>query len=123
MPVWLAVAVGGALGSLARWQAGVWLRTLSSAFPWGTLVVNVSGSFIIGFVAAYCAERAVADWIRIGLMTGVLGGFTTFSAFSLDTLELWKVGASPALFNVASNLLLGLAACVLGVLAARPFAP
>lgn len=122
MPMWLAVAGGGALGSIARWQVGVWMRAMWPAFPWWTLAVNVSGSFLIGFLAAYCAERPVADWVRIGLMTGVMGGFTTFSAFSLDTLELWKTGAAPALINIAANLGLGVGACILGVWAARPFA-
>lgn len=123
MPVWLAVAAGGALGSLVRWQVGAWTRMLWPAFPWGTLLVNVSGSFVIGCLAAYFTQRPVDDWLRIGLMTGVLGGFTTFSAFSLDTLELWKAGALPALANVAANLVLGLAACALGAWAVRSLTP
>lgn len=122
MPVWLAVAAGGALGSLTRWQLGLWARTVWPAFPWGTLLVNVSGSFLIGFIAAWCVERPAADWVRIGLMTGVLGGFTTFSAFSLDSLELWRSSPALALLNISGNLLLGLGACALGLWMARPLA-
>lgn len=119
MPVWLAVALGGAAGSLLRWQTSAWARQQWPAFPWGTLIVNVSGSFLIGVIWAYSAARPTPEWLRIGLMVGVMGGFTTFSAFSLDTLELWKSGAMPALLNMAANILLSLAACGLGIWAAR----
>src|SRR5579885_1416658 len=90
MALWLAVAVGGAAGSLLRWQLSVWLRSAAPALPWGTLAVNVSGSLLMGLIAGWCVARPVPDWLRIGLMTGVLGGYTTFSAFTLDTLELWR---------------------------------
>ena len=121
MPLWLAVALGGAAGSLARWQLGVWLRT-AGGFPYVTLLVNVSGSFLIGFLAAYCTRQAPAEWLRLGLMTGVLGGFTTFSAFSLETLLLAKTQPGAAALNIALNLGLSLAACVVGFAAytARP---
>ncbi|HVT36112.1 MAG TPA: fluoride efflux transporter CrcB [Nevskiaceae bacterium] len=119
LPLWLAVALGGAAGSLLRWQVSVWLRSAWPAFPWGTLLVNVSGGFLMGFVAAWCVARPVPDWMRIGMMTGIMGGYTTFSAFSLDTLELWRQGAAPALMNIAANLLLSLGACALGLWAAR----
>lgn len=122
MPVWIAVAAGGALGSLARWQLSVWLRAVYPAFPWGTLAVNVLGGFAMGLLAAWFVERPVADGLRIGLMTGVLGGFTTFSAFSLDTLELWRGSPALALLNIGANLLLGLGACLLGLWAARQIA-
>ena len=121
MPVWVAVALGGAAGSLARWQLGIWLRA-AGGFPYATLLVNVSGSFLIGLLAAYCAKQTPAEWLRLGLMTGVLGGFTTFSAFSLETLLLAKTQPTTALLNVALNLGLSLAACALGFAAytARP---
>ena len=122
MPVWLAIALGGAGGSLARWQASSWARAAWPLFPWGTLIVNVSGSFLIGFIAAWCVARPVPDWVRLGLITGVLGGYTTFSAFSLDTLELFRGNMGVALLNVAANLLLSLGACLLGLLAARSLA-
>ena len=119
MPLWLAVALGGAAGSVARWQMSAWLRTQAPAFPWGTLAVNVLGSFAIGFVAGWFALRPAPEWLRLGLIAGVLGGYTTFSAFSLDTLELWRVNAALALANVGANLLLGLGACIAGVWLAR----
>lgn len=120
MPVWLAVALGGALGSVLRWQTSAWLRVQAPQFPWGTLLVNVAGSLAIGLLAGYFAARPAApEWLRLGLITGVLGGYTTFSAFSLDTLELWRVSPALALGNVAANLMLGLGACILGLWLAR----
>ena len=119
MPIWLAVALGGALGSVARGQISVWLRAQAPNFPWGTLAVNVIGSLAIGFLAGWFAAKPLPDWLRLGLMTGLMGGFTTFSAFSLDTLELWRGNVTLALANVAANLMLGLAAALLGLWLAR----
>lgn len=121
MPLWIAIALGGAAGSLARWQTTVWARSLWPQFPWGTLIVNVSGSFLIGLIWAYSSSRPIPDWVRLGLMTGVMGGYTTFSAFSLDTVDLWKAGVIPVVANMAANVLLSLAACALGVWTARQF--
>lgn len=122
MPVWLAVALGGAAGSVARWQMSVWLRARAPEFPWGTLAVNVIGSLAIGFLAGWFVVRPAPDWVRVGLITGVLGGYTTFSAFSLDTLELWRNSPQLAMANVAANLLLGLGACIAGFSLARQVA-
>jgi fluoride exporter len=119
MQIWLAVAGGGAIGSLARWQLSAWLRSQAPAWPWGTLLVNVLGCLLIGCLAGYLAARPLPEWLRLGLMTGLLGGFTTFSAFSLETLELLRHGAGAALLNVAANLVLALAACALGYWLAR----
>lgn len=112
----LAVALGGALGSLARYVLGLWLKGFALAFPLATLIVNVLGGFAIGLLAGLSLTRPeLPEWLRLGLMTGLLGGFTTFSAFSLETLLLWREGhVAMALANVAANLLLGLAACALG---------
>jgi CrcB protein len=88
---YLAVALGGALGATLRFAAGAWaVRTLGTGFPYGTLGVNVLGSLIMGAAAAVVLERwpDASPHIRTFLMTGVLGGFTTFSAFSLDALQL-----------------------------------
>lgn len=115
MTLWLAVAGGGAVGSLARWQLALWLRGLAPGWPWGTLLVNVLGCLLIGWIAGSLAVRPLPEWLRLGLMTGLLGGFTTFSAFSLETLELLRHGAGAALLNVAANLLLALAACAAGL--------
>ena len=118
--VWIAVAAGGALGSVARYGVGNLARSLVPGWPWGTLAVNVIGSFAIGLLFAWFAERPVSDALRLGLISGVLGGFTTFSAFSIETLELLRSdGATSAMIYVAATLVLGLAACALGLWAAR----
>jgi fluoride exporter len=112
---WLAVAVGGALGSLARfWLAAAMAMLTGPRFPWGTLLINVVGSFVIGLVAAVTlspARIAMHPDLRIFLMVGICGGFTTFSAFSLQTLELLQSGdAWPAGAYVAGSVVLCLAA-------------
>ncbi len=117
----LLVAVGGALGSLLRWSVGVAaLRWLGAGFPYGTLIVNVAGSFLMGIAFAVIAARLdlQGEW-RALAMTGFLGGFTTFSAFSLDVVLLGNRGEwlAAALYVVASvalsilALLLGLWLC------------
>lgn len=122
MPVWLAVALGGAGGSLARWQIGLWCRAQGWQFPVATLIVNVLGSFAIGFLAGWFIARPVPDWVRLGLLTGVLGGYTTFSAFSLETAELFRDQPGIALLNIGLQLALGLGACFMGLLLARQMA-
>lgn len=118
--IWIAVAAGGALGSVARYGVGQLARAFAPAWPWGTLAVNLVGSFAIGFLFAWFAARPVPDALRLGLITGVLGGFTTFSAFSIESLELLRAsGAGAALLYVGATLVLGLAACALGLWAAR----
>jgi len=115
----LWVALGGALGSVARYAlSGIAVRWLGAAFPYGTLFVNVMGSFAIGLLAALVAAdgrpQLGAD-ARAFLLVGVLGGFTTFSSFSLETLNLARSGAlAPALLNVAGSVVLCLAAVSLG---------
>lgn len=118
--VWIAVALGGALGSVARFGAGLAARHLLPGWPWGTLFVNVLGSFAIGLLFAWFLARPAPEWVRVGLITGVLGGFTTFSAFSVETLELLRTaGASSALAYVTLTLAAGLVACAMGLWAAR----
>jgi CrcB protein len=113
---WLAVAVGGALGSLARfWLAAAMTVLTGPRFPWGTLLINILGSFIIGLVAAVTMAPARIPMhpdIRVFLMVGICGGFTTFSAFSLQTLELMQSGEIlPASGYVVGSVVL----CLLGV--------
>lgn len=117
MMTWLAVALGGASGSLLRYALGLWARTALPGFPLATLAVNSIGGLCIGLLFAISASRPdFPDWLRAGLITGVLGGFTTFSAFSLETLLLWREGqAALALANVGLNLLLSLGSCALGL--------
>src|SRR5215470_17127929 len=106
LSTWLAVAAGGAIGSLARfWLAAAMTMLTGPRFPWGTLLINVLGSGVIGLVAAVTlapARVALHPDLRVFLMVGICGGFTTFSAFSLQTLELLHAGEFwPAIGYVA----------------------
>ena len=91
---WLAVALGGALGSMARDALSTWIFQVSShKFPYATLTVNVLGSFVMGILFVVIVERAaLPQEMRSLLMIGFIGAFTTFSTFSLDTLGLWQNG-------------------------------
>ena len=88
----ILVALGGAFGSVARYLVGVWtLRRFGPNFPWGTLTVNIVGCFAIGLLSEVIARRLNASpEMRLLLVTGFLGGFTTFSAFSLDVISLFE---------------------------------
>jgi CrcB protein len=121
---YLWVALGGALGSMARF----WLSTVMAAltgprFPWGTLLINVVGSFVIGWFGALTmadGRLAVPGDIRLFVLVGICGGFTTFSSFSLQTLELLNGGeVLPAAFYVVASVVLCLAFVWLGVMAGR----
>ena len=118
---WLAVAVGGAFGAVAR--HGLWLattRALGSDFPWGTFVVNGLGRALIGAVFVAIDEHPSQPTLRALLMTGVLGGFTTFSAFALDAHGLTEAGfPGRAAVYVAASVALCLGGCWLGAAAAR----
>jgi len=118
----LQVALGGAIGSAARYLTNVAAaRLLGPGFPWGTVAVNVAGSFLMGVLVVALAHR---DATRLApfLMTGILGGFTTFSAFSLDAVALWERGqTTAAAAYVAGSVLLSLAALLAGMQAARGF--
>ena len=118
----LAVAMGGAAGSLARFYMVVALKRIDTLFPWGTLLVNLLGSFLIGAVWAWFLDRpGTPEWVRVGLMTGVLGGYTTLSSVSLETVLLVESGAwGPAALNVAANLGLGVLACLAALALCRP---
>jgi fluoride exporter len=111
----LLVLLGGALGSGGRYLVAVWMADrFGHAFPWGTLTVNVAGSFLIGLLATLADEAGkLGPGPRAFLVVGVLGGFTTFSAFSLETLRLVE----------ARDVALGLGAAVLGVLIGRSIDP
>jgi CrcB protein len=117
----LAVALAGALGALARWGIGEWFGHRFPTFPWGTMVINVSGSFILGVMFAVLVERNVGSTtLRLALMTGLLGAYTTFSTFSLETFRLFEDGATgSALANIGFSVVLGLLAVWLGVAAGR----
>jgi len=118
--VWIAVAAGGAVGSVARFAAGLVARNLVPGWPWGTLFVNVIGSLLIGVLVAWFGLRPASDAMRLGLVTGVLGGFTTFSAFSLETIEMLRAGDTVSgLAYVAASVVLGLTACAVGLWVTR----
>jgi fluoride exporter len=120
----LLVATGGLVGSVARyWMAG-WVQNLNgSDFPFGTLAVNVVGSFILGLVMTLALERGLLSAeVRILLGTGFCGGFTTMSTFSYETFALAQYGSpADALSNVALTLVTCLAAVWLGGLVGRLF--
>lgn len=110
--------LGGALGSGARYLTVVGCqRLLGSAFPWGTLAVNLAGSFLLGVLLPVGLRgTALSPTTVIALAAGVLGGFTTYSSFSVETLTLLQQGShAAALANVAATLVLCLAASWLGV--------
>jgi fluoride exporter len=122
MQLFLLASLGGAIGAGARYLVNVGaLRMLGPAFPWATLVVNVVGSGAMGLLLGFIALRlnGSVEW-RTFLLTGILGGFTTFSAFSMDSAQLWDRGASGlALLYVLASVMLSIAAFYLGALAAR----
>jgi CrcB protein len=119
----LLVAVGGGVGSALRYVVtnAVPRATSLPGWPLGTLAVNVSGSLLIGFIAGLVFTRQVpGEGLRLLLVTGVLGGYTTFSAFSLENLVLMRDGeVMVALANALVQVTLGLAAAALGYFAVR----
>ncbi len=119
----IAVLVGGGLGSCARYLVGFWMvARLGTGFPWHTLVINVTGSLIIGVVGELTQARAgaMAPVMRIFLMVGVLGGFTTFSSFSYDALNLLGERAGwLSLGYMITSVVLGVGAAFLGVVLVR----
>jgi len=113
--VYLWIAVGSAAGGMARfWASGVTARLVGETFPWGTMLVNVVGSFIIGFVATLTAPDGrilMGSTMRLAILTGFCGGFTTFSSFSLQTLNLLNDGEYlQAGANIGLSVILCLAA-------------
>lgn len=112
----LFVAIGGALGSILRYGlSGSSHRHLDGVFPWGTLTVNLIGSFLIGLLWGAFEETTVSPNIRTFLFIGVLGGFTTFSSYSLETFSLLREGETRlALTNILVSNVAGLGLCLLG---------
>ncbi len=110
------IAVGSALGGVGRyWCSGIIANAFGETFPWGTLVVNVVGSFVIGFFATLTAPDGrllVGSTARQFVMVGLCGGYTTFSSFSLQTLNLVREGE---MLRAGGNIVLSVALCLLGV--------
>ena len=116
----LAVAAGGAAGAVARYALSGWVAfsTRTSPFPWGTLSVNVAGAAVLGLVmgAVTSGRLVLPPALRDFLTIGLLGAFTTFSTFSYETVQAARLGYDRvAATNVAASLLLGLAACWIGL--------
>ena len=114
----LLVGLGGALGSIARYLTSAWVQTASRSinFPFGTLAVNLIGCFIIGFLAQLADTRGVfTSEARAFVFVGILGGFTTFSSFGNETLNLVRAGEMwNGMANLGANVVIGLLAVWLG---------
>jgi CrcB protein len=122
---YLLVFVGGGLGSTLRYIVNIVTpRFLGMAFPYHTFIINITGSTVMGLIAGYLAFKgdAAASW-RLFLMTGILGGYTTFSAFSLDAAVLYERGEiGAALFYVLGSVVLSIAGLFAGLALVRHFA-
>jgi CrcB protein len=116
------VAAGGAIGSVARYLVGVWSARLAGPnFPWGTITVNIVGAFLIGLMVEVVARRFDASAeMRVFIVTGVIGGFTTWSSFTLDAVTLFERGdMGQAAFYLAGSLTLSFAAIFAGLALGR----
>ena len=116
-PVWAAFLAAAGLGAVARALLDGWVTGRTSGpFPWGTLVVNLSGSFVLGLIAGLTLYHGLSDGTRTVLGTGAMGAYTTFSTFTLETVRLAEDGAAgAAVRNVAISFLVGLGAASAGV--------
>lgn len=132
METWLRVilvSAGGILGVNARYLVGLWVnRWADPRFPWSTFLINVSGSFVVGVVGTAIASRAphpFSPHARLFFVVGVLGGYTTFSSYALESVLLWETGSPRrAVAYALGSLAAGLVAVVLGAALARGlFAP
>lgn len=120
MTTLLQVALGGAIGASGRYMTGLAaMRLMGPGFPWGTLTVNIVGSFVMGVIVVVLGHFSANRFAPL-LMTGVLGGFTTFSAFSLDALTIWERGDHGlAATYVVASVVFSLAAIMAGLYLAR----
>jgi fluoride exporter len=121
--VFLGAGIGGALRHTVNLGCA---RYFGIAFPWGTVTVNILGSFLMGLLAGWLAFKSQEGWsqpLRLFLTTGILGGFTTFSAFSLDAVLLWERGAAASAAGyVAASVLLSISGLVAGLVLVRAIA-
>jgi fluoride exporter len=122
MGTYLSIALGGALGSMARYATGIYVgRWLGTTFPWGTLAINIIGSFLIGaFAESFALRWDASPSTRVFLVVGICGGYTTFSTFSLDIVTLINRGEFLAAgAYIAASVVLGVAALYAGLHAMR----
>lgn len=114
----IAIALGGALGSVLRFLLSSWIQSRTKAvfFPWGIFIVNVVGCWLIGILFGIWAGRMYSGVIlRSGLLIGLLGGFTTFSSFTLDSMKIFQSGSyGIALLYILASVIVGILATVLG---------
>lgn len=117
MSATLYVALGGALGAVLRYLSyGAAIRLLGPGFPWGTLFVNLAGSLLMGLLMGWLTQRGTIQTLHPLLATGLLGGFTTFSAFSLDAVLLYERGnAGLAAAYVLASVMLAVLALICGL--------
>ena len=111
----LLVMIGGAFGALARYLISIWALPISRALPWGTIGINVTGSFVIGLFGTLTLAHGrypASENVRLFVMVGLCGGFTTFSSFSLQTLDLMRSGA---MVRASANVVASVALCVAAV--------
>lgn len=117
----LSVALGGAVGASMRYLTGVFtIRLMGPGYPWGTITVNIVGSFLMGVIVVLLATKGGTHRFAPLLMTGLLGGFTTFSAFSLDFANMWEKGDMVhAYVYLAASVVLSIGALFVGMTIAR----
>lgn len=119
------VMIGGAIGTLGRYLISVWALPISRELPWGTILINVTGSFVIGLFGTLTLANGrfpVSENVRLFVMIGLCGGYTTFSSFSLQTLDLLRAGATVrASMNIALSVILCVGAVALGHIVAARF--
>lgn len=118
------IAIGGAIGSILRHMSSSWLSgwMIGSQFPWGTFIVNLSGSFIIGLIAGFNQVNPMSPNMRLFLFTGLLGGFTTYSSYALETFTLLRENQSGlAISYVLFTSVLGILFSGLGYLLSQQF--
>ena len=116
------VFIGGGIGAVFRYLLAGWIyKVIGTDFPYGTLVVNVVGCFVIGLFLTMAEDRfLISPSVRTFVAVGIIGGFTTFSTFNFETLELLKDGAiSLALLNVGASVIVGLSATWVGAIIGR----
>lgn len=117
----LLLIAGGAIGTLARYGiSGLTHKIAEGAFPWGTLVVNLTGALIIGFIWGLWETERISSNVRTFVFIGILGGYTTFSSYALETLNLFRDGETKlALVNILASNILGILLVILGFIAAK----